>query len=70
LVRRAGEDAPVGVLAVGARADLLVTERDPREGLEVLRRPVRVVAGGQPVDLGWVEHTLEETTAVLAEPPA
>jgi imidazolonepropionase-like amidohydrolase len=70
LVRRAGEDAPVGVLAVGARADLLVTERDPRDGLEVLRRPVRVVVGGQPVDLGWVEHTLDETTAVLLEPPA
>jgi hypothetical protein len=31
---------------------------------------VRVVVGGQPVDLGWVEHTLDETTAVLAEPPA
>jgi imidazolonepropionase-like amidohydrolase len=70
LVRRAGEDAPVGVLAVGARADLLVTEQDPRDGLEVLRRPIRVVVAGKPVDLGWLERTLDETTAVLAEPPA
>jgi imidazolonepropionase-like amidohydrolase len=70
LVRRAGEEAPVGVLAVGARADLVVAERDPREGLAVLRRPVGVVVGGRPVDLAWVERTLAEVTAVLVEPPA
>lgn len=70
LVRRAGEDAPVGVLAVGARADLVVAERDPREGLEVLRRPVGVIVAGRQVDLGWVDRTLAEVTPVLAEPPA
>jgi imidazolonepropionase-like amidohydrolase len=70
LVRRAGEDAPTGVLAVGARADLLIAERDPRADLEVLRRPSGVVLGGRPVDLGWVERTLDEVAAVLVEPPA
>ena len=70
LVRRVGEDVRVGVVAVGARADLVVCERDPREGLEVLRRPAGVVLGGRPVDLGWVEDTLTETASVLVEPPA
>ncbi|HEY0690250.1 MAG TPA: amidohydrolase family protein [Kribbella sp.] len=70
LVRRAGEDVPTGVLAVGARADLLIAERDPRADLEVLRRPRGVVLGGRPVDLGWVERTLDEVAAVLVEPPA
>ena len=70
LVRRVGDDVRVGVVAVGARADLVVSERDPREGLEVLRRPVGVVLGGRPVDLGWVEETLTETASVLVEPPA
>ncbi|HET6294876.1 MAG TPA: amidohydrolase family protein [Kribbella sp.] len=70
LVRRVGDDVRVGVVAVGARADLVVCERDPREGLEVLRRPAGVVLGGRPVDLGWVEDTLTETASVLVEPPA
>jgi len=70
LVRRVGDDVRVGVVAVGARADLVVCERDPREGLEVLRRPAGVVIGGRPVDLGWVEETLTETASVLVEPPA
>jgi imidazolonepropionase-like amidohydrolase len=70
LVRRAGEEAPVGVLAVGARADLIVAERDPRQGLEVLRRPVSVVVAGRPVDLDWVERTLAEVAPVLVEPVA
>jgi imidazolonepropionase-like amidohydrolase len=70
LVRRAGEDAPVGVVAVGARADLLVAERDPRADLEVLRRPVGVVVGGRSVDLDWVDRSLDEVEPVLAEPPA
>jgi imidazolonepropionase-like amidohydrolase len=70
LVRRAGDDGRIGVVAVGARADLLITERDPRADLEVLRRPSRVVVGGRPVDLGWVGRTLEETTPVLTEPLA
>ncbi|HZX03873.1 amidohydrolase family protein [Kribbella sp.] len=68
LVRRAGDDGRVGVVAVGACADLLVTERDPRADLEVLRRPSRVVVGGRPVDLGWVGCTLDEITPVLIEP--
>jgi imidazolonepropionase-like amidohydrolase len=67
LVRRVGEDAPVGILTIGARADLVMVEQDPRQGLEVLRRPIGVVAGGRPVDLGWVERTLTEVEPVLAE---
>jgi imidazolonepropionase-like amidohydrolase len=68
LVRRAGEDAPVGIVAVGARADLLVAERDPRADLEVLRRPIGVVVGGRSVDLGWVDRSLDEVAGVLEEP--
>jgi imidazolonepropionase-like amidohydrolase len=69
LVRRAGDDVPIGILAVGARADLVIAERDPRADLEVLRRPRGVVLGGRAVDLGWVDRTLAEVAAVLAEPP-
>jgi imidazolonepropionase-like amidohydrolase len=68
LVRRAGDDVPVGVVAVGARADLLVAERDPRADLDVLRRPVGVVVGGRQVDLGWVDRSLDEVAGVLEEP--
>lgn len=68
VVRRAGDDVPTGILAVGARADLVIAERDPRADLEVLRRPSSVVLGGHAVDLGWVDRTLAEVAAVLEEP--
>jgi imidazolonepropionase-like amidohydrolase len=66
LVRRAADDAQTGVIAVGARADLLIVPGDPRQDLEVLRRPVTVITGGRLVDLNWVEQTLSETEPVLA----
>jgi imidazolonepropionase-like amidohydrolase len=66
LVRRASEDAETGVLAVGARADLLIVRGDPLQDLEVLRRPASVIVGGRAVDLGWLEQTLSETEPVLA----
>jgi imidazolonepropionase-like amidohydrolase len=68
LVRRVGEDAPVGVIETGARADLLIVDGDPRTDLEIVRRPAGVVIGGKPVDLAWVEQTLNELSLVLAEP--
>ncbi|MCU1596775.1 MAG: amidohydrolase [Glaciihabitans sp.] len=68
LVRRVGEDALVGVIVPGARADLLIVTGDPRTDLEIVRRPAGVVIGGKPVDLAWVEQTLNELSLVLAEP--
>jgi imidazolonepropionase-like amidohydrolase len=70
LVRRVGEDASVGVISSGARADLLIVNGDPRTDLEILRRPAGVVIGGKPVDLSWVDETLNQLSLVLAEPPA
>jgi imidazolonepropionase-like amidohydrolase len=66
LVRRAGENAEVGVIAVGARADLIITPSNPRSDLQVLRRPAGVIVGGRPVDLDWIDQTLAETEPVLA----
>jgi imidazolonepropionase-like amidohydrolase len=66
LVRRAGEEARVGVISVGARADLLIVPGDPRQDLQVLRRPAAVILGGRVVDLAWVEQTLSETEPALA----
>jgi imidazolonepropionase-like amidohydrolase len=63
-----GENAPVGVIETGARADLLIVDGDPRTDLEIVRRPAGVVVGGKPVDLAWVEQTLDELSLVLAEP--
>ncbi len=68
LVGRMGENAPVGVIKTGARADLLILDGDPRTDLEIARRPAGVVLGGKPVDLAWVEQTLNELSLVLAEP--
>lgn len=38
---------PFGRVAVGARADLLLTEANPLDGLATLRKPLGVMAGGQ-----------------------
>jgi imidazolonepropionase-like amidohydrolase len=38
---------PVGRVAAGARADLLLLDADPREDAETLRRPLAVMAGGR-----------------------
>lgn len=66
LVRRSAESADVGIIAAGARADLLTVPGDPREDLETLRKPASVICGGSPVDLRWVEQTLAETGLVLS----
>jgi imidazolonepropionase-like amidohydrolase len=67
LVRRVSDEAPVGILSIGARADLIIADKDPREDLERLRRPAGVVLGGKPVDLAWVEQTLAATEGILVE---
>jgi imidazolonepropionase-like amidohydrolase len=67
LVRRVGEGPEVGIITVGARADLVITESDPRADLEVLRRPGGVIVGGTPLDLGWVGRTLDELAPVLSD---
>jgi imidazolonepropionase-like amidohydrolase len=68
LVRRVGDSLPVGVIDVGAKADLLVTLGDPRGDLELLRRPHIVIAAGKQVDLGWIEQTLDATAKLLEDP--
>lgn len=47
-VRRHRPDlAPSGVVAPGARADLVLVRADPREGLATLRQPLGVMADGR-----------------------
>lgn len=66
LVRAAGTGSPaVGVIAIGSRADLLVSRDDPRSDLEALRRPLCVIAHGRLVDLDWVDKTIGELAGML-----
>jgi len=45
------EDASIGVVAEGARADLVLVERNPLEDLSVLRRPSAVMLHGR-----WISY--------------
>ena len=55
--------APFGTVTAGARADLLLVEANPLEGLETLRRPLGVMAGG-----GWHDRAgLQEMLDAVAE---
>lgn len=57
----------VGVLEVGAKADLVVVATDPRAGLDTLRRPLQVVSHGRLVPLSWVAETIDRLAAAVAE---
>lgn len=53
MIRRAQPDAtPFGTVAVGSRADLLLSAGNPLEDLATLRRPLGVMANGH-----WYAHT-------------
>jgi imidazolonepropionase-like amidohydrolase len=49
---------PLGVVAAGARADLLLLDADPRADADTLRRPLAVVAGGRLYPRGALEGAL------------
>ena len=52
-----------GTIAPGRRADLVLLEANPLEGLETLRDPQKVIAGGRVLDravLDGLETTLVE----------
>jgi hypothetical protein len=48
LRRHLGAPEPVGRVEVGARADLLLLEQDPRKDPDTLRKPLLVMAAGRP----------------------
>jgi imidazolonepropionase-like amidohydrolase len=48
----------LGVVAEGAPADMAIFDRDPREDLDVLRRPRLVVSRGVPIDVEWARRTI------------
>jgi len=57
----AGSDADRGVVRVGADADLLLLNADPRERLETLEAPVGVMVGGSWFDQEALEKVLAES---------
>ncbi len=65
------EEGEWGVVAVGARADLVLLDADPRQDLSTLRRPAGVVMNGHWYDAGFLEAELREIRqAVEAEAAA
>jgi hypothetical protein len=50
--------AEFGTIAVGARADLLLLDRDPLESLSALDRPAGVMARGRWLPQGRLEEML------------
>lgn len=55
-----GLDGEFGIVAAGARADLLLLEGDPRTDLGVLRRPAGVMVNGRWYDRHALDVALEE----------
>jgi len=62
-LRREGE---FGVIAPGARADLLLLEGDPESDLDVLRSPAGVMAAGRWYDAVTLRRLLDEIAARIA----
>ena len=63
---------PFGVVAVGDRADLILSAADPRDDLATLRKPLGVMADGNWYDAGQLRSLLEgvaqEYSGALAPP--
>jgi imidazolonepropionase-like amidohydrolase len=57
----------VGIVAEGAPADLAIFDRDPREDLDVLRRPRLVISRGVPIDVDWARRTIAALGAEEAD---
>ena len=47
-----GRDKDLGTVEPGKLADLAAFDGDPTGDVSVLKKPVAVVKGGRPVDLG------------------
>lgn len=58
-----GEEGEWGVVAPGARADLVLLDRDPLADLSVLRRPMGVMVGGRWFDRGALDAQLRARAA-------
>ena len=62
------EEGEWGVVAAGARADLVLLDADPREDLSTLRRPAGVMMNGHWYDAASLDADLAEIReAVEAE---
>lgn len=60
-------ETPFGVVAVGRRADLVLTSGDPLQDLSVLRRPLGVMAGGKWYAAGDLQALLDGVAATYDE---
>jgi len=63
------EEQEFGVIAVGARADLLLLDDDPEGDLETLRTPAGVMAAGRWTDAATLRRRLDDVAARNAAPP-
>ena len=61
------EEGEWGVVAVDARADLVLLDGDPREDLSVLRRPVGVMVSGHWYDSPTLTAALEDLRKRIAD---
>lgn len=50
---------PVGIIAQGARADLVLLDRDPRTDFQAYQVPVGVMAGGRWYSHAWLRDQLD-----------
>jgi hypothetical protein len=57
--RYAPAEAPVGIVSVGSRADLVLTDGNPLDGLATLKRPAGVMANGRWYDAGALQGLLD-----------
>jgi imidazolonepropionase-like amidohydrolase len=61
-----GRETEFGVIAPGARADLLLLDGDPEEDLALLRTPAGVMAAGRWYDRAALRHLLDVTADRIA----
>jgi imidazolonepropionase-like amidohydrolase len=50
----------LGTIEAGKRADLVVVAGDPRQDLELLRKPLEVIARGRRISQSWMDETICE----------
>lgn len=60
-------DGEFGVIAVGARADLLLLDADPERELAVLRTPAGVMAAGRWYDAATLRRLMDDLAGRVAE---
>ena len=67
LIRRSIPGAtPFGTVAVGERADLILSAADPRDGLSTLRKPLGVMAAGKWYDAPALQSLLDQVAKEYA----